>query len=321
MFNLIKKVVYKGRYYSWRLELILFLQHILVRCIDEKSLLIQYLYKKRDFLIENYLIKKDYFKADIKDVSSIVPKKKISSSIIWIYWAQGWEKAPQHVKLCLNSVVKNSNRRKVICISDDNYREFVNIPKYIEEKRTKGIITTTHFSDILRYTLLAEYGGLWLDASIFLMKSLDEKILEKNLFTISLKNDFSNNRIISHARWVGSCIGSCKSHYKLFEIGRNFFFEYWKEEKMLINYFLIDYFMDIILKKDKEIKNDLLENGFTNQGIYKLSEVINSTNLSILSKPIYQETSIYYLSWKKDYKETINGKKTIYGYLIEKYLR
>lgn len=61
MFNLIKKVVYKGRYYSWRLELILFLQHILVRCIDEKSLLIQYLYKKKRFFNRKLFDKKRLF--------------------------------------------------------------------------------------------------------------------------------------------------------------------------------------------------------------------------------------------------------------------
>ena len=319
MFNLVKKIVYKGNHFSWRLELVLFLQYTLAHFFNEKSSLIQYLYEKRDFYIENYLIKKGYINTKVAlNMITKKTKKELNTNCIWVYWAQGWDNPPFHVEFCKNSILKNANGRNVILISDANYKEYVDIPDYIEQKKEEGKITLTHFSDILRFSLLADYGGLWLDASMFVMRPLKDYIYKKTFYTIRLKQDFTNNRIISKARWVGSCVGSNSKNHKIFLLGRNFFFKYWKNEVYLINYFLIDYFFDIIFELDKLLKKELLENDYFNQGIYELYEDINSTNLNLLNKEIYLTTDIYYLSWKKEYKKEINGKKTIYSYLIDK---
>lgn len=322
MFNLIKKIIYKGRHFSWRLELVVFLQYILEHFFYEKSLLMQYLYKKRDFYIENYLIKKGYISTKITlDMITKKTKKNLDPNCIWIYWAQGWDNPPFHVEFCKNSVLKNANGRNVILISDENYRDYVEIPDYIEYKKKEGKITITHFSDILRFSLLADYGGLWLDASMFVMRPLEDHIYKKNFYTIKLKRDFTNNKIISKCRWTVSCIGAANKNYELFILGRNFFFNYWKKETMLINYFWMDYFIDIILRENSKIKNDLQEIDYINQGIYELFNDINSSNLNLLKKEIYLKTDIYYLSWKKEYKKQIDGEKTIYSYFIDKYIR
>lgn len=320
MFDLIKKIIYKGRHFSWRLEWVLFLQYTLIHFFNEKSILIQYLYKKRDFYIKNYLIKKGYINTVITpDMITKKTKRELDSNCIWIYWAQGWDNPPLHVEFYKNSVLKNANGRKVILISDKNYRDYVNIPDYIEHKKKEGKITITHFSDILRFSLLADYGGLWLDASMFVMRPLkDHHMYKRSFYTIRLKEDFTNNRIISKARWVGSCMGSNTKNHKIFLVGRNFFFLYWMKEVCLINYFLIDYFFDIIFKLDESLKEELLKNNYFNQGIYGLYKDINKTDLNLLNKGIYLKTDIYYLSWKKEYKKEIDGKKTIYSYLIDK---
>ena len=318
----LKKIFYIAKYFSIKLMLILCFFHVLKYILNKKNVIIQYLYKKRDFYIENYLIKNGYINTVVsKDMITVKPKKKLDTNCIWIYWAQGWENPPEHVSFCKNSVIKNANGRNVILISDKNYKEYVNIPNYIEQKKREGKITITHFSDILRFSLLADYGGLWLDASMFVNKPFEDSLLEKNFYTVRLKTDFTNNSIVSRARWVVSCIGTRKKNYKLFVLGRKFFFNYWKKEEYLINYFLIDYFFDIIFRLDKSLNKDLLENEYFNQGIYELSKEINTTNLNSLKKEIYLKTNIYYLSWKNEYKKQINGEKTIYNYFINKYKR
>lgn len=317
---IVKKFFLIGKNFSWKLVCVLYINKILIKFMDINSFLIQYLYKRRDYYIENYLLKNGYINTVVsKDMLIVKPKKKLDNNCIWIYWAQGWENPPEHVDFCKNSVIKNANGRRVILISDKNYDEYIYIPKYIKEKRLNGKITVTHFSDILRFSLLADYGGLWLDASIFVNKPLQSDLLEKNFYTIRLKNDFTNNSIVSKARWIVSCIGTRKKNYKLFVLGKNFFFNYWKNEEYLIDYFLIDYFFDIILKKDKLVKQDFLENDFSNQGIYKLSRIINSIDLDLLEKDIYQTTNIYYLSWKKKYIRYKEGKSTIYNYFYSKF--
>jgi hypothetical protein len=47
-----------------------------------------------------------------------------------------------------------------------------------------GKMTVTHFSDILRFNLLKNNGGLWLDATIFVNKPIPEKYFTP-IFTCS----------------------------------------------------------------------------------------------------------------------------------------
>ena len=62
---------------------------------------------------------------------------------------------------------KNAGDHRVIILTEDNYKQYVNIPEWLEEKKNKGVISRTHFSDVLRLTLLSHYGGLWLDSTFF----------------------------------------------------------------------------------------------------------------------------------------------------------
>ena len=73
------------------------------------------------------------------------------SKYVWICWFQGIENAPDIVKKCYESIVKQFGKEKdIVVITDENYNKFVDIPEYIIEKYKKGIITPTHFSEIGR---------------------------------------------------------------------------------------------------------------------------------------------------------------------------
>ena len=78
---------------------------------------------------------------------------------IWVCWWQGLDNAPDIVKQCVKSIQNNAPNYTVTVITDDNYREFADIPAWIEEKNKKGIIPKAHFSDIsiFKLTWKAEY--------------------------------------------------------------------------------------------------------------------------------------------------------------------
>lgn len=84
---------------------------------------------------------------------------------IWICWWQGLENAPDIVKKCVESIRIHAGNHKIVIITDENYKEFVAFPTWLEEKYKRGIITKTHLSDLLRISLLARYGGIWLDST------------------------------------------------------------------------------------------------------------------------------------------------------------
>ena len=138
----------------------------------------------------------------------ISPKidKKVNSKNIWVFWWQGKDRMPSLVEKCYQSVIRNKGRRHVILITKDNIKQYATIPDYIYEKVNNGEITLTHLSDILRFNLLNEYGGLWIDSTIYLTDSLDvfdtEKIhvvdIQKTDFLIYLMADGQVSLLVAH---------------------------------------------------------------------------------------------------------------------------
>ena len=89
------------------------------------------------------------------------------SNKIWFCWLQGLENAPVLVKKCYQSLEENLTDKEIIVLTEENYREYVRFPEYIQKKIDSGIITRTHMSDLLRLELLIQYGGTWIDATVF----------------------------------------------------------------------------------------------------------------------------------------------------------
>ncbi len=108
----------------------------------------------------------------------------------WVCWWQGLDQAPELVKICVNSIRKNAGGHKVIILTEDNYKDYVDMPSWVEEKREKGIISRTHYSDILRLMLLAKYGGVWLDSTFFCTNDQIKKYFEYPLWSIKRPDYF-----------------------------------------------------------------------------------------------------------------------------------
>ena len=70
---------------------------------------------------------------------------EVGERYIWTLWWQGEDHAPEIVKICHNQLKKNANGAKVIIITKDNYKDYIELPPYILEKREKGYITIQQF--------------------------------------------------------------------------------------------------------------------------------------------------------------------------------
>lgn len=84
---------------------------------------------------------------------------------------------PELVENCYKQLVKHNSN--VILITKNNIRDYTHIPEEIYTKVSKGQISYTHLSDILRLSLLAERGGMWLDATCFVPYSIPDKAKKK----------------------------------------------------------------------------------------------------------------------------------------------
>ena len=137
----------------------------------------------------------------------------------------------------------------------DNYNKYITLPDYIENKAEKGLIGAAHFSDILRICLLAQYGGIWLDATIYCKQKIPEDYFAKEFFTC--KSEPSDVGCISKNQWTTFCLGGTKNCI-LFQILKNFFFQYWKNEDCAVDYLFFDDAIEVARECIPEI-NYLIE--------------------------------------------------------------
>lgn len=88
--------------------------------------------------------------------------------IIWLAWFQGWEQAPGLVTSCLASWQSLNPEWEVRPLSLADVRLLLDLPDFTGKE-----ITSASFSDLVRISLLNEYGGVWADATLLCRRPLD----------------------------------------------------------------------------------------------------------------------------------------------------
>ena len=196
--------------------------------------------KVKNKLAKKY--KKDLIKFDENFDDGV---KHESCSKVWFCWFQGLENAPEIVKKCYESLKKNLNR-EIVVLTDENISDYVGFPNYIMKKYKKGIITKTHFSDLLRLELLTKYGGTWIDATVFCNRKeydIPDFYLNSDLF---LFQNLKPGRD-GHATYISSWFITAKSHNKILEATKALLYAYWEKENSTVDYFLLHIFMSIVI--------------------------------------------------------------------------
>lgn len=280
----------------------------LFKFINPNSVIEKFIEKDFSEIIEKY-------KNHAEEIS--FPKKEKTDENdgnIWIFWWQGYDTAPLLVKKCIDSIIKNAGNHQVVLITKENWKNYADIPDYIIEKVKKGIITLTHFSDILRMSLISEHGGLWLDATIFVSRKIPEYCFERPYFSIHYETSTSK---IAKGKWTGFCQAGQKNSL-IHSFCRDIFFSYWKKYNKLIDYFFIDYVMLAGYNNISGFKKLIDELPLNNQGIKELDKHFNDEYSNELLDNILSKSTFFKLNWKRDYKKGISGKKTLYGYFLEK---
>lgn len=231
---------------------------------------------------------------------------KAEHAPVWVFWWQGEHKAPVLVQRCLQSMRRHASDHPVYVIDQHNYLDFVSIPDHITAKLESGLISLTHFSDYLRMALLAKYGGLWLDATIFVSAPLDTCFAD-DFFTV--RNPGLEKENISHWEWSVFAIGGNAGN-SLFTQVRDLLSVYWKENDRLIDYYVFDYMVRLVVDSCPTVQNVLNSVKPNNPNIYFYQHHFNDA--ADLMPPI--DTWLYKLSWKGTYNTTTPaGEETVYS--------
>ena len=241
-----------------------------------------------------------------------------NSKIIWTLWMQGYENAPELVKSTIDSIRKFAelNNFQFILLEENTIEKYIVFPKLIKEKMDLGVIDYTKISDILRVSLLAKYGGTWVDATIYMKEEFDSSLLLQNYYTIKTGGieDYSPN--ISNNRWKGFFLSGNSS---LFSFTRDFFFEYYSRYDIALDYLLIDYIFDMAYKYDEKIKNQMLELEKSNPNLFWLENHLGDEFDQKVWNNIIETTKVFKTTYKLS-EEIKSNKNNFYSKLIDRKL-
>lgn len=158
------------------------------------------------------------------------------SNIVWICWLQGIENSPKVVQRCYQSMRENLKDKEIIVITEDNYMNYISFPNHIQKKYESGVITKTHFSDLLRLELLIKYGGTWMDATVLCTGiNIPKYILDSDLFVYQNLKPGLDGQCRAISSWL---MTACTNHPILL-LTRALLYEYWNKNNSMKDYFLL----------------------------------------------------------------------------------
>jgi len=220
---------------------------------------------------------------------------------------------PEVVKVCYASLLKNADGQKRNLIPADNYALFADVPEYIIEKHKKGMISHTHFSDILRMCLLSKHGGLWIDATVYVSGKLPS--FDGVPFWTG---KWSNGRksLLKRVSFLLNCMPN--SPFASFV--KDCFFKYCSENDRFATYLLLDVFMDLAYERVSVVR-DLMDGvPEVQRGLYDLYHILNTEYDEEEYLSLCKDICFHKLTYREDYfKRTKSGKPTFYGHLVQEW--
>ena len=233
---------------------------------------------------------------------------------VFVFWWDGFEKAPEIVNACLRSVKKHHPNCNVITIDKDNYEQYTDIDSCVIKDFKKDKISVQTFSDILRFNLLKNNGGIWIDSTIFFLSEFNLLNDLQNKTFASL--EFSTSRDFlkygdEECSWSGFFIASRKNGLFVRAVDE-IFKQYYLKYKTYSTYFFIDSVLMICKKHglDDHVLNKTLS---TSDNMFTLSWLLDQpynrdVTDSIVSTP-------QKLRWNC---ENISKENTFYEWILSR---
>jgi hypothetical protein len=157
---------------------------------------------------------------------------------IWVYWAHGELAMPPIASACLRELRRRNPASSVVLLDDSTVGQYVDIPSWVYERIFNN---KTHFSDILRVSLLARYGGIWMDATCLCMANL------RDFVTPRLDSGFlAYSRHSQDTFMLSSWFMAADAGAVIPTALRDALYVYWRERHTLEHYFLIHFLFEAL---------------------------------------------------------------------------
>lgn len=236
------------------------------------------------------------------------------SNKIWVCWLQGMDNAPEIVRKCYQSLLNNLNDKEIVLLTNDNYKDWVTFPSYIQKKIDNGIITRTHMTDFLRLELLEHYGGTWIDATVFCSgKNIPSYIWDSDFFIYQIMKP----GLDGHSQRISSWFITACTNHPVVLLTKELLYKYWEKNNKMVDYFLIHDFMELAIEAypDEWMNVIPVSNSVPHVLLLRFSERFNAKIWSAIA----EMTAFHKLSWKfsEEQLKKMNQPGTFYDFIIK----
>lgn len=253
--------------------------------------LIRYLGRKYKAVIDRY--------AEI-DSKAWSGKPIAGDAPIWVFWEQGFDKAPALVKVCQKSLDKVAGRHPVVRLDANSVGRYVDIPSYILEKKERGVISNAHYADVIRFMLLARYGGFWVDATNYFLN--DDFFQAATRYGFYSVKGFDNDVSITRHLWLDG-IFACGVDSVYPKMMEELMSAYWKNEDYAIDYFFDSCFQNAAYVRIMGLRRMFDAYPYNNTEIFALRLHAGESFDEDAWNRYLQDTSVFNLTYKMDYGE------------------
>lgn len=248
-----------------------------------------------------------------KDKVLIKDLPQSTSNKVWICWFQGMENAPQIVKICYQSMLTNLKDREVILVTKANLNDYITLPEFILDKYEKGIISNALFSDLIRLELLINYGGTWIDSTVFCSgDNIPDYFFDSELFLYQELKPSSDGQPTLISSWF---INSC-SNNSLLLLTRALLYDYLKEKNKVVDYYIFHDFFQLAAEVLPDEFDKIIP--FSRQVPHILFFDLFKKFDEKRFKAVIDMTPFHKLSYKNAEKDC-SKDNTYYKYILENY--
>jgi hypothetical protein len=205
-----------------------------------------------------------YFRREYLPVIKNLPQTPITTEnpeTIWQFWGQGMDAAPDVVRACFAQVEKHRGDFKHVIITNDNVREYSDLPEFIYERLRGGKIQYAHFADLLRLNLLKNHGGFWMDATNYMTAEIPQWIIDQDFFIFHVhgKSFGKDVGLGSPFSFIQNCFIRAKKGDWLVRAWHDLCIEYWRREDHPADYFQHQLMFKALITYNKTARELYLE--------------------------------------------------------------
>lgn len=235
---------------------------------------------------------------------------------IWVCWWDGENAAPALVRQCIKSIRHHAGNHPVIFIWKENCAEYLSLPTHILQHVNCGTMGLAHLSDYIRVSLLHQYGGLWLDATVFCSQPIPEDCFCHSFFTC--KSARTPCRSPSKLQWTTFVLGGWKGS-SVYGFLKEALETYWEKHPTAIDYLFFDSILALGQESLPFLADEIDRVPLNNLHRDALQAAMHAAApAEVFDRVVCNGTTLYKLSWRERYREkTPDGRETVYTRFLQ----